>query len=175
MSERQAFADRLSSMIRRFENGDEITDDERDALIEDLARWQVGRIEAYGRLARRGAWPPALPTDVFRYRRIAAHPAEEDIRVFRSSGTTSSDRSVHAYRDLSLYDSAARAAAPPPPRELALAAGSVAPAPRGGAPATSRALHTPRSTTATRDVTDGLRTVAPRPVANMADGESLLS
>jgi hypothetical protein len=111
VSERQVFADRLTSMIRRFESGGEVSSERRDSLIEELARWQAGRIEAYGRLARRGAWPPALPTDVFRYRRIAAHPADDDLRVFRSSGTTSSDRSLHAYRDLSLYDLAARAAA----------------------------------------------------------------
>ena len=111
MNERGTFAGRLEAMIRRFEAGEVVANGERDSLIEDLAAWQATRIVEYGRLSRRGAWPPALPTDVFRYRRIAAHPAEQDVRVFRSSGTTSSERSVHAYRDLSLYDLAARAAA----------------------------------------------------------------
>ena len=83
----------------------------RDQLIEEIAIWQAARISVYGRLQRNGAWPPALPTEVFRVRRVAAHPPEEDIRVFRSSGTTSSNRSTHAFRDLSLYDTAARASA----------------------------------------------------------------
>ncbi|MDH3624304.1 MAG: acyl-protein synthetase [Myxococcales bacterium] len=83
----------------------------RDRLIADIAVWQAAHIPEYGRLHRDGAWPPALPTDVFRVRRIAWHPPEEDARVFRSSGTTSSDRSTRVFRDLSLYDAAARAAA----------------------------------------------------------------
>lgn len=98
-------------MISALEEGKPVPSQERDLLIEELASWQAGRIAEYGRLRRNGSWPPALPTDVFRFRRIAAHPEDEDVRVFRSSGTTSSERSVHAYRDLSLYDSAARAAA----------------------------------------------------------------
>lgn len=111
MSERLGLKRRIEAMIRDFEAGREIEPEARDVLIEDLAAWQVTRIPEYGRLTRRGSWPPALPTDVFRFRRIAAHGREMDARVFRSSGTTSADRSVHAYRDLSLYDAAARAAA----------------------------------------------------------------
>jgi hypothetical protein len=98
-------------LIASFEAGEAVDAAVRDELIEDLARWQASRIPEYGRLRRHGAWPPALPTDVFRFRRIAAHPKEEDLRVFRSSGTTSSERSVHVYCDLSLYDFASRAAA----------------------------------------------------------------
>ena len=111
MSEREALQARIEAMIASFERGEPAAPALRDALIEDLAAWQATRIEEYGRLRRRGGWPPALPTDVFRFRRIAAHPSEHDVRVFRSSGTTSSERSVHVYRDLSLYDAAARAAA----------------------------------------------------------------
>jgi len=83
----------------------------RDRLIEELAQWQSETIPEYGRLQRSGPWPPALPTDVFRFRRIASYPQHEDVRVFRSSGTTTSERSVHSFRDLSLYDLAARVAA----------------------------------------------------------------
>jgi hypothetical protein len=54
---------------------------------------------------------PALPTDVFRFARVAAHPETEDVKVFRTSGTTDSRRGSHHLRDLSLYDRAARAAA----------------------------------------------------------------
>jgi hypothetical protein len=111
MNERDGFQRRIMEMIGRFEAGHPIDVGERDGLIEELASWQAQRIPEYGRLRRRGGWPPALPTDVFRFRRIAAHPPSEDVRVFLSSGTTSADRSVHAYRDLALYDRAARAAA----------------------------------------------------------------
>lgn len=108
---REAFEERIGDLIARFEMGAPVDRAERDALIDELAIWQASRIEEYGRLKRRGAWPPALPTDVFRFRRIAAHPDARDVRVFRSSGTTSADRSVHAFRDLSLYDRAARVTA----------------------------------------------------------------
>ena len=111
MSARARLKTRIRELIKGFEAGQHIDVATRDDLIEDLATWQAKRIPEYGRLQRHGAWPPALPTDVFRFRRIAAHPEEDDLRVFRSSGTTSSERSVHAYGDLSLYDAAARAAA----------------------------------------------------------------
>jgi hypothetical protein len=111
MSEREALAARIQAMIAAFTSGKPVAASARDALIEDLATWQATQIIEYGRLERRGKWPPALPTDVFRFRRVASHPPERDVRVFRSSGTTSADRSVHVYSQLSLYDLAARAAA----------------------------------------------------------------
>jgi hypothetical protein len=110
-SGRLVFKRRIEAMIGDFETGREIDLADRDALIDDLAAWQATRIVEYGRLRRRGPWPPALPTDVFRFRRVAAHPKTQDLRVFRSSGTTSADRSTHVYRDLSLYDLASRVAA----------------------------------------------------------------
>lgn len=111
MSERERLQARVEEAIRRFEVGDPLDAPARDRLIEDLAAWQASHIPELARLHKRGAWPPALPTDVFRFRRIAAHPESDDTRLFRSSGTTSSQRSVHVYRDLSLYDLAARVAA----------------------------------------------------------------
>lgn len=93
----------------------------RDALLLDVARWQARRVEPYRRLlAARGIDPerarspaelPALPTDVFRHVRVAAHPPAADLRVFRTSGTTRPPRGEHPLRDLALYDRAARAAA----------------------------------------------------------------
>ncbi|MBX3275106.1 MAG: acyl-protein synthetase [Sandaracinaceae bacterium] len=90
----------------------------RDALLRDLARWQAAHIAPYGRLVARAAaagrdpldWP-ALPTDVFRHARIAAHPPEDDVRVFCTSGTTSGARGAHPLADLALYDHAAERAA----------------------------------------------------------------
>ncbi|NND27191.1 MAG: acyl-protein synthetase [Myxococcales bacterium] len=111
MSRRNELKSRIEAMIERFDQGEQVDPAHRDELIEDLATWQASGIPEYGRLQRDIDWPAALPTDVFRFRRIAAHPVEEDVRVFLSSGTTSSERSVHAYRDLRLYDLAARAAA----------------------------------------------------------------
>jgi len=111
LTARETFKVRIEALIASFEAGDQVGAAVRDLLIDELAAWQATRIPEYGRLQRHGAWPPALPTDVFRFRRIAAHPEQYDRRVFRSSGTTSSERSVHVYRDLSLYDHAARVAA----------------------------------------------------------------
>ncbi len=111
MTTRAELKARIEALIATFEAGQPVDAAARDGLIEDLAAWQARRIPEYGRLQRHGAWPPALPTDVFRFRRIAAHPEEDDLRVFRSSGTSSSERSIHVYCDLGLYDVAARVAA----------------------------------------------------------------
>jgi hypothetical protein len=90
-----------------------------DALAVDVARFQIQRVAAASRLARaRGIAPetlreaaqiPAVPTDVFRFARVAAHPPEEDVAVFRTSGTTSGARGAHAFRTLATYDAAASA------------------------------------------------------------------
>lgn len=90
-----------------------------DRLAADVARFQIARVPAVARLARaRGLGPgaireaaeiPAVPTDVFRFTRVAAHPPEEDVAVFRTSGTTSGARGAHAFRTLATYDAAASA------------------------------------------------------------------
>ena len=108
MTCRRELAQGVKALI---ENPGKHAEVERDALLDAIARWQAEHIPEYGRMKRRGSLPPALPTDVFRFRRIAAHPEAEDVRVFRSSGTTSSDRSTHFFRDLELYALAARSAA----------------------------------------------------------------
>jgi hypothetical protein len=91
----------------------------RDALLARIAAFQAEHVAPFARLCRaRGAvfdrgpdgWP-ALPTDVFRYARVALHPAADDVRVFRTSGTTSGARGEHPFADLSLYDHALEAAA----------------------------------------------------------------
>ncbi|MEM9068443.1 MAG: acyl-protein synthetase [Myxococcota bacterium] len=102
---REAFKGRIEALIARLGTG-ERDDEARDALLEDLIAWQAERIAPFGRLRaqRPGA---ALPTDVFRYARIAAHSPEDDVRTFLTSGTTSGARGRHPFRDLSLYDAAA--------------------------------------------------------------------
>lgn len=90
-----------------------------DELARDIARFQMRRVAAVSRLARaRGLSPegpldvgsiPALPTEVLRLARVAAHPAEADVAVFRTSGTTAGARGEHAFRTLATYDAAAMA------------------------------------------------------------------
>lgn len=111
MTRRASLKDRITELILACERGRPVPEQTRDALIDDLASWQAERNPAYARLRRRGPFPPALPTEVFRRMRVATHPAQEDVRVFRSSGTTSAERSSHHFADLSLYDLAARVAA----------------------------------------------------------------
>ena len=95
----------------------------RDALLADLRAWQAEHVAPYARLVaaheRRASTltheaasaGPALPTDVFRMVRVSTYDEREDVRVFQTSGTTNGARGAHAFRDLSLYDRAARAAA----------------------------------------------------------------
>ncbi len=117
---RDVLAGRAHALIGRLADGSR-DDGARDALLRDALAWQARSVAPYGRLvasrrvdpdaARSPADFPALPTDVFRWARVAAHPPGEDARVFRTSGTTSGARGAHPIRDLSLYDRAARAAA----------------------------------------------------------------
>ena len=89
----------------------------RDQLLNELSAWQAERVEPYARyLAAETRRPrafarPALPTDVFRFLRVASHAPASDVRVFRSSGTTAEARSEHVFNDLALYDRAALSAA----------------------------------------------------------------
>ena len=114
---RAALAARVAALIDRLQDGSR-DDAARDALLADVLRAQRSAVAPYGRLVARLAageadplrWP-ALPTDVFRFARVAAHAAHEDVRVFRTSGTTSGARGAHPLRDLALYDRSAQAAA----------------------------------------------------------------
>jgi len=88
---------------------------ERDALLAEVARWQVDHVGPFGKLARardarfdRGpdGWP-ALPTDVFRHARVSAHDPSEDRITFRTSGTTSGARGEHHLQHVLTYCMAA--------------------------------------------------------------------
>jgi hypothetical protein len=46
---------------------------------------------------------PALPTDVFRLTRVAAHPESADVSCFRTSGTTAARQGSHPFRTLGTY------------------------------------------------------------------------
>ncbi len=107
---RERLVSEISALIDRLADGGR-DDAARDALLLELASYQRDYVEPYRRLwAARGTFA-ALPTDVFRYTRVAVHPPAEDRRVFLTSGTTSGARGAHAFRDLSLYDRSAEAAA----------------------------------------------------------------
>ncbi|HEX4353854.1 MAG TPA: acyl-protein synthetase [Polyangiales bacterium] len=111
-----ALADRIRGFIEAHADGSR-DDATRDALLAELSAIQALQVEPYRRyLAAEARRPkafarPALPTDVFRYARVASHALHEDVKTFRTSGTTADARGEHAFRDLSLYDQAARAAA----------------------------------------------------------------
>lgn len=105
---REELLSRAAALIDTL--GDGRRDDAaRDVLLGALARHQATHVAPYARLVAARGVEVALPTDVFRYARVAGHPVEADVRVFRTSGTTSGARGEHPFRDLSLYDRAARA------------------------------------------------------------------
>lgn len=90
-----------------------------EALASDVATFQMRSVAPVARLARaRGLTPDgpievaaiaALPADVLRLARVAAHPPEVDVAVFRTSGTTGGAPGEHAFRTLATYDAAAAA------------------------------------------------------------------
>jgi hypothetical protein len=108
---------RILALIERLARGAR-DDPARDALLLELFEYQRANVPPYGRYAAQRMRKlehvsdiPALPTDAFRFARIASRPAEQDVLVFHSSGTTQDARSTHALQDLTLYDAAAHAAA----------------------------------------------------------------
>ena len=91
----------------------------RDALMQDVARFQVAHVLPFQKLARarqasfdRGpdGWP-ALPTDVYRYAHVSVFEERAWTHIFRTSGTTSGARGEHPFVSLALYDHAAFLAA----------------------------------------------------------------
>lgn len=129
-------SDRLHGLVQAFVRGDRAH--ARDPLLLEIAAFQLRHVEPVARLHRalHGSALPsqpseivALPTDVFRMRRVAAHPPALDTRVFLTSGTTQGTRGAHALRTLATYQAAALAwgrawllpAQPPASRALVLA------------------------------------------------------
>lgn len=113
---RSSLHSRIARFIDRCADGHR-DDATRDSLLSELSAAQSETVEPYRRyLASEQRRPqafglPALPTDVFRFARVATHPPHLDIRMFRTSGTTAHARGEHPFADLSLYDRAARTAA----------------------------------------------------------------
>ena len=116
--ERLALHRRVEAFIRASAAG-EVPRETFDALGLAILRHQavhvpvVRRLLASGRREVRDASSvrelPAMPTDVFRLARIAAHPVSDDAAVFRTSGTTSGARGEHALSTTTTYQEAALA------------------------------------------------------------------
>jgi acyl-CoA synthetase (AMP-forming)/AMP-acid ligase II len=117
-TEREALRVRILTLIAESADGTR-RDRTRDALLSDLYDYQTRWVVPYGnfcanypRMGGPAELPArALPCDAFRFARISSRAAEEDVRLFRSSGTTQDARSEHAFADLTVYDAAAEAAA----------------------------------------------------------------
>jgi hypothetical protein len=115
-----ARSDALHHAVREvIARGASLEEPEVHALALDVARHQAASVEPLRRLllargidlgrATRLDDVPALPTDVFKLRRVAAHPPELDVRVFLTSGTTVGARGAHPFRTLATYEAAALA------------------------------------------------------------------
>jgi len=110
--ERAVLQAAVLALIQQLASGDH-DEPARDRLLLALGDYQRRWVVPYGRFLtqQRKQTMPALPTDAFRFARISSRAASDDVRRFRSSGTTSDERSEHALADLDLYDAAALAAA----------------------------------------------------------------
>ena len=114
-------SDALHLRVRRFiETSFEGETSERfDDLAFDIARFQFAHVPAFARYCRARSIDietlthahaiPALPCDVFRLARIAAHSSDQDKRIFRTSGTShgSEARGEHPMRTTATYELAA--------------------------------------------------------------------
>lgn len=117
----QLNSDALHQRVRRFieESLAENPSERFDDLARDIARFQFAHVPAFARYVKarnvdldRVAHAhaiPALPCDVFRLSRIAAHAPAEDLRVFRTSGTSQGTeaRGEHPMRTTATYELAA--------------------------------------------------------------------
>jgi hypothetical protein len=103
---REALEQRIRALMTTEPRGEALSE-----LFEDLRIYQRGHIAPYERMLAARSQLAGLPTDVFRFARIASFPEAETKRTFRTSGTTNGARGEHHYRDLSLYDLGARIAA----------------------------------------------------------------
>ncbi len=119
MTERALLHSRIVALIDACADGSR-HDELRDELLRDLTQYQLRTLPPYARFSHQRRVPatatgldkiPALPTDAFRFARLASHSPSDDVRCFVSSGTTQQERSQHPFRDLTLYDRAAQVAA----------------------------------------------------------------
>jgi hypothetical protein len=116
-AESDALHARVRAFIASSMHGDDV--EPFDDLALALARFQAAHVPAFARLcrargvdlaeAREAAAIPAVPTDVFRLARIAVHPRDCDVALFRTSGTTQGARGEHPLRTTETYELGAMA------------------------------------------------------------------
>jgi hypothetical protein len=114
--ERSRLHDRVRAFIEESTGRGE-TKEDFEGLGLAIAAYQADRVPAYARLlAASNVHPrdvttlrqlPAVPTDAFRFARIAAHPPSDDAALFRTSGTTAGPRGEHALSTTKTYERAA--------------------------------------------------------------------
>lgn len=115
-------SDRLHERVKRFVEASmqgAALPESFDELGLAIAAFQAETQPGYARLcAARGVVPeragalcelPAVPADAFRMMRVASHPPEKDVAVFRTSGTTMGTRGEHAMATTSTYEQVALA------------------------------------------------------------------
>jgi hypothetical protein len=117
LSDSDALHARVRAFVRASLHGD--PPEPFDALALALARFQAAGVPPFARLvrargvdldgARAASAIPAVPADVFRLARVAAHPPERDAALFRTSGTTAGGerRGEHPLRTTETYALAA--------------------------------------------------------------------
>lgn len=102
----------LHERVRTFaENAASTRPEEFEALAVAIARFQAEHIPGYARLVEQRASGldtlrslPGVPTAAFRLTRVAVHPRETDTARFVTSGTTSEERGIHAFRTTRTYE-----------------------------------------------------------------------
>jgi hypothetical protein len=108
--ELEACSDALHRRVRAFARGAAGTGS-FDELALDIARFQQRYSPGLGRLLDARGWEldgvehiPAVPTDAFRFGRVAVYPSELDAVRFATSGTTASTRGIHVMRTTRTYE-----------------------------------------------------------------------
>lgn len=114
-------SDALHLRVRRYieTSFEDETSEGFDDLALDITRFQFAHVPAFARYCQARGMKleaidhahaiPALPCDVFRLARIAAHSSDQDKRIFRTSGTSQGTeaRGEHPMRTTATYELAA--------------------------------------------------------------------
>jgi hypothetical protein len=108
--ELEACSDALHRRVRAFARGAAGTGS-FDELALDIARFQYRYSPGFARLLDARGWEldsvehiVPVPTDAFRFGRVAVYPPELDAVRFETSGTTASTRGVHVMRTTRTYE-----------------------------------------------------------------------
>lgn len=103
----EALHKRVRAFAQSFDQQASLASDTFDSLALDIARFQYAHSPGFARLCPSGKDAlqtvddlPVIPSDVFRLTRVALHPPELDVAVFRTSGTTAELTGQHPVRTL---------------------------------------------------------------------------